>query len=254
MSVPAERTPPADRIGRRPPRGRFAARYIADPKHGPLPALLLVLTIVTGLVDAASILALGRVFVANMTGNVVFIGFALAGAPGFSLAGSLSALIGFVIGALGGGAVIARMAAHRGRLLRDTAVAELVLFAVAVVIAVVAEPMGGSARVGVAFVLAVALGLQNTSVRRLAVPDLTTTVLTMTITGIAADIKRSSYAVAMRRALSVACMFAGAVVGAVLVLNVNVQTPLAIAAGLAAIVAIGAAAASRHPAAWHDVS
>ena len=100
--------------------------------------------------------------------------------------------------------------------------------------------------------LAVALGLQNTSVRRLAVPDLTTTVLTMTITGIAADIRRSSYAVAVRRALSVACMFAGAVVGAVLVLNVNVQTPLAIAAGLTAIVAVGAAAASRHPAAWHD--
>ena len=91
------------------------------------------------------------------------------------------------------------MAVHRGRLLRDSAAAEFVLFAVAVVIAVVAEPMGGSARVGVAFVLAVALGLQNTSVRRLAVPDLTTTVLTMTITGIAADIKRSSYAVALRR-------------------------------------------------------
>ncbi len=58
------------------------------------------------------------------------------------------------------------MAVHRGRLLRDTAAAEFVLFAVAVVIAVMAEPMGGSARVDVAFVLAVALGLQNTSVRR----------------------------------------------------------------------------------------
>ena len=43
---------------------------------------------VTGLIDAISILGLGRVFVANMTGNVVFVGFALAGAPGFSLAGS----------------------------------------------------------------------------------------------------------------------------------------------------------------------
>ena len=60
---------------------------VADPKHGPLPVLLLTLTVVTGLVDAVSILALGRVFVANMTGNVVFIGFALVGAPG-----SLSAL------------------------------------------------------------------------------------------------------------------------------------------------------------------
>ncbi len=39
---------------------------------GPLPELLLTLTLVTGVVDAVSILSLGRVFVANMTGNVVF--------------------------------------------------------------------------------------------------------------------------------------------------------------------------------------
>jgi uncharacterized membrane protein YoaK (UPF0700 family) len=58
---------------------------------------LLGLTVVTGIVDAVSILSLGRVFVANMTGNVVFIGFALARAPGFSLSASLSALVGFLL-------------------------------------------------------------------------------------------------------------------------------------------------------------
>lgn len=59
------------------------ATLVPDPagRHGPLPPLLLVLTVVTGLVDAVSYLELGRVFVANMTGNVVFTGFALAGAP-----------------------------------------------------------------------------------------------------------------------------------------------------------------------------
>jgi uncharacterized membrane protein YoaK (UPF0700 family) len=65
---------------------------IADPRFGPLPGLLLLLTVVTGVVDAISILALGRVFVANMTGNVVFAGFAITGAPGFSLSASLFAL------------------------------------------------------------------------------------------------------------------------------------------------------------------
>jgi hypothetical protein len=70
-------------------------RLVADPAHGPLPALMLVLTVLTGVVDAVSILSLGRVFVANMTGNVVFVGFALAGASGFSLSASLSALAGF---------------------------------------------------------------------------------------------------------------------------------------------------------------
>ncbi|KRE23363.1 hypothetical protein ASG80_06490 [Agromyces sp. Soil535] len=67
--------------GARPAR---ANSYFADPLHGPLPAILLLLTIGTGLIDAISVLGLGRVFIANMTGNIVFIGFALAGAPGYS--------------------------------------------------------------------------------------------------------------------------------------------------------------------------
>src|SRR5829696_2858155 len=87
-------------------------RLLADPRHGPLPALMLALTFVSGVVDAVSILALGRVFVANMTGNVVFIGFALAGAPGFSLVASVSALAGFLFGAAVGGHVVEQLGAH----------------------------------------------------------------------------------------------------------------------------------------------
>ena len=70
----------------RPPEG---------DKHGPLAPLLLMLTVVTGLVDAYSYLVLGHVFVANMTGNVVFLAFALVGAQGFSLGASLLALAAF---------------------------------------------------------------------------------------------------------------------------------------------------------------
>jgi hypothetical protein len=47
-----------------------------EVKHGPLPTLLVAMTLVTGLVDAFSYLVLGHVFVANMTGNVVFLAFA----------------------------------------------------------------------------------------------------------------------------------------------------------------------------------
>src|SRR5881275_3069934 len=75
-----------------------------EVKHGPLPPLLLALTVVTGLVDAFSYLVLGHVFVANMTGNVVFLGFALAGAAGFSISALLSALGAFCLGVLAGGA------------------------------------------------------------------------------------------------------------------------------------------------------
>ncbi|MGW6016344.1 YoaK family protein, partial [Streptomyces sp. NPDC055210] len=66
----------------------------------PLLASLMTLTAVSGLIDAISYLGLGHVFTANMTGNVVVIGFAVAGAPGFSVLGSLVSLAAFLTGAV----------------------------------------------------------------------------------------------------------------------------------------------------------
>lgn len=76
----------------------------------------MTLTVVTGLVDAVSYLALGHVFVANMTGNVVFLGFAEGGAPGLS---ALAALAAFLVGAVAGGRLAIRSGEHRGRQLRS---------------------------------------------------------------------------------------------------------------------------------------
>jgi uncharacterized membrane protein YoaK (UPF0700 family) len=195
------------------------AKWLDDAEHGPLPAILLVLTVVTGLVDAVSILALGRVFVANMTGNVVFVAFAIAGAPGFSLAASAAALAGFVVGALAAGRLIDR---HEDRptLIRTALLVDLVFVTAAMVIAFVAgHDLGPAARDVVAAILALALGSQNAIVRQLKVPDLTTTVLTMTLTGIAADVRSQPRHVIVRRVLAVLTMFGGAAVGAVLVLH-----------------------------------
>ncbi len=77
----------------------------ADDPHGPLPGLLVLLTVVTGLVDAFSYLTLGRVFVANMTGNVVFLSFDLGGAPGFIWWASLLSIAAFLVGAYAGGGI-----------------------------------------------------------------------------------------------------------------------------------------------------
>src|SRR6185437_9862141 len=123
--------------GERPDRTRSGAGLVHDAAQGPLPALMLVLTAATGLIDAVSILGLGRVFVANMTGNVVFLGFALAGAPGFALAPSLAALVGFLAGALAGGRLVQRWAGYRGLLLRNITALELGLVALSGVIATV---------------------------------------------------------------------------------------------------------------------
>ena len=92
-----------------------------DQRHGPLPPMLVAMTLVTGLIDAYSFLVLGRIFVANMTGNVVFLAFALAGASGFSIPATLMALGSFCLGALGGGLIGSRLERHRGYLLTPRA-------------------------------------------------------------------------------------------------------------------------------------
>jgi uncharacterized membrane protein YoaK (UPF0700 family) len=224
---------------------------VDDPKHGPLPALLLVLTVVTGVVDAVSILSLGRVFVANMTGNIVFVGFAIAGAPGFSLSASLFALAGFLIGAYGGGQAIGRYADNRARLFRDASIVELAFLVTALIIsALAATPFDDPVKDAVAITAAIALGLQNAVVRRLAVPDLTTMVLTMTLTGIAADVRGASPGVVVRRVLAVLTMLGGAIVGALLVLHASPAAALGVAAGLMGVVALAATLAARNTAAW----
>src|SRR5437879_7309675 len=160
-------------------------------KKDPIPGVLLVLTAVTGIVDAASVLALGHVFTANMTGNVVFLGFAIGGAAGFSVSRSLMALICFAVGALLGGWMTRKMIPQdSGATLAHALASETILFffAAAVSIGFTAPYAEHKLKISLVIALtAVAMGLRNSVVRRLAIPDLTTTVLTLTIAGVAAD-------------------------------------------------------------------
>jgi uncharacterized membrane protein YoaK (UPF0700 family) len=203
-----------------------------------------------------SILSLGRVFVANMTGNVVFVGFAVAGAPGFALSASLWALAGFVAGAFIGGLLIRRIGSHRGRLFATAVLLETGLLGGALIVSIAAGHTLSSIEDDViAAMAATGLGLQNAIVRRLAVPDLTTTVLTMTLTGIAADVPTADRsATIVRRALAVATMLVGAIIGALLVIHLGRSEGLAVAVTLVAVTAVGAVIAARGPKAWHSYS
>ncbi len=214
---------------------------------------MLALTVVTGLVDAVSFLAFGRVFVANMTGNVVFLAFALAGASGLSAPASLAALAAFLVGAAIGGRVARRCEAHRGRHVRAATAFGLVPLVIAVAVAAaVGQPVSDGARYALIVPLGIAMGIQNATARRLAIPDLTTTVLTMTITGLGADSRLAGGRGGQltRRLIAVAAMFCGAVVSAVLVIHVDLIAPLAIAAALTAGCALAAHRASKQDAAW----
>ena len=189
------------------------------------------MTVVTGLVDAFSYLVLGHVFVANMTGNVVFLGFAVAGAHGFSIPASLVALVSFGVGSVVGGRIVARCGHHRGRHLATSMAVEAVFLAASVVLALWSSNAPQHAfRYALIVVLSLATGVQNASIRKLAVPDLTTTVLTMTVTGIGADsaLGGGTGSKSGRRLVAVAAMFLGALLGALLVLHVRIVVPLAI--------------------------
>ena len=223
--------------------------YFAHPLHGPLPALLLLLTVGTGLIDAISILGLGRVFIANMTGNVVFIGF--AGAPGFSLGGSLVALAGFPLGASLGGVAISRFSAHRGKLLRNVLVVQFALFLSALVLSLTAgTDLSTAVQLSIVALGAIALGIQNAVVRHLGVPDMTTTVLTMNLSGIGSDLRKKDLATATRRLIAVLAMLLGAVIGAVFVLRFGVGAGIAAVVILLAATLGGAAVAARETPGW----
>jgi uncharacterized membrane protein YoaK (UPF0700 family) len=211
-----------------------SSRAATSLQH-PLVRALLVLTFTTGLVDAVSYLGLGRVFTANMTGNIVFLGFGIAGSGGLPVVAPIVSLASFLVGASGGGILAARSAERQPSHLSRALGIEVCLIGVAVVLAVAIDvrPDAFSGDLVIAM-LAMAMGVRNATVRRLGVPDLTTTVLTMTLTGLAADSQPAggSGKGSVRRVVAVLAMFAGALAGA-LMLKTSLVLPLSAAAVLA---------------------
>ena len=219
-----------------------------DEKHNrfePLPVLLLVLTVTTGLLDAVSFLGLGRVFTANMTGNVVFLGFALGGAPGIPVASSLTAIGAFVVGAAIGGRLGKNF---EGKQMRKWFLAvaliesALIIGAGFISLGFDIEHRTGAFQLYAVIVLtAIAMGLRNSTVRQMNVKDMTTTVLTLTLTGIGADSsvaggKNQNFA---RRIGSVILMFAGAAIGALLLYRSGgISLPLFVCGGCVLVVTL----------------
>jgi len=219
---------------------------------GPLPPLLVALTLVTGLVDAFAYLVLGHVFVANMTGNVLLLGLSLVGAPGFSAASSLVALAAFAVGSLLGGQLSRRLGAHRGRHLALSTAVQVALFAVGtVLVAAVGVPVHQGDHEVLILLLALAMGLQNATARAMSVPDLSTTVLTQTISGLAADGVFGAHQA--RRLVAVGAMLLGAILGGALALHGRAFATLTIAAVVAAAVAAYAWGTTRADSRWSAV-
>ncbi|MBT2523822.1 YoaK family protein [Arthrobacter sp. ISL-28] len=214
-------------------------------KDGPLPPILLLLTFMTGVLDGVSYLGLGTVFVAVMTGNVVLLGFAIAGAPDLSVASSALALISFLLGATAAGR-LARQAAHRGQLLAIGSATEAALIAAALAVSVSAS--GALRQYVLIALLAAAMGTQNAIVGKLSVAELKTTVLTLTLTGLASEL--ASGRTTGRRVLAILTTILGAILGGWLTLRAGISYAIAVCLLLSAVSALSAVLLSRSHPSW----
>jgi uncharacterized membrane protein YoaK (UPF0700 family) len=182
-------------------------------------ALMLALTFSTGVVDAIGYLGLDRVFTGNMTGNVVILGMGLAGADGLPVVGPLLALLGFMAGAALGGRTL--KTAGPGWSRRTTWLLGLVATAMVaggVVLLLAEEDLSRPAEVTMTTILGAVMGIQAATARCIAVKDVTTVVVTSTITGLAADspLGAGKGEHSARRAAAVILILAGAAAGAAL--------------------------------------
>ncbi|MFF5565672.1 YoaK family protein [Streptomyces sp. NPDC012623] len=200
---------------------------------------LLVMTFATGLVDAVSFLRLGHVFVANMTGNVVFLGFSFARDTRLPVLAPIVAMTAFVLGSFGGGQLSKAFGGRPRHWLRGAFAGQAAGLALTSVLLGTGalRPEGRTVLLVVAL-LGACSGLQNATVRLLAPRDLTTTVLTQTLTALTAEsvLGAGIGTRPHRRIGSVLAMFAGAACGALLL-----QATLAGVVGLAAALVAGAA-------------
>lgn len=240
--------------------GRSAAApglrtVFVDERDGPLPSLLLALTVLAGVLDATSILRLGHVFVATVTGNLLFIGLAAAGAKGFAVSTCALALGGFVIGALIGAQACQAARSHRGLALRNVLGVKLWLASAVTLIAILTGPhFPVGARDAMVFLLAMSMGAQLAAIRYLKVPDLLTVVLTMTIVGVLTDHGGGwTDPKMLRRGMALVAFAIGALSGALLILNVGVAAALLFGLGIIVAVAIAAHLVSRTSGSWSEV-
>lgn len=227
------------------PRRRFAD-YSQPQIHL---VLMLALTFSTGVIDAVGYLGLDRVFTGNMTGNVVILGMALAGADGLPIAGPAVALISFMAGAALGGRVLKPVAA--GWSTRSTtlfAAVGALMIGIAITLFLAGNTPQRPVELTLTALLAIAMGIQAATARHLAVKDITTVVVTSLITGLAADSRIGSGIGQpwMRRIAALALICAGATGGA-LAISLHLGAGVALSAAIVlAVTLVGHLAERAH--------
>jgi uncharacterized membrane protein YoaK (UPF0700 family) len=199
--------------------GAAVAPMWPDPATRTRDLLLIGLTVASGVVDAVSYLGLGRIFTANMTGNIVFLALAVGDRSLVTALYSVGALLGFAVGAMFAGQVLGRTRPPGPWPRRVTWLlgGELVcVVAFAAGWAVVGGRPTGLVPYALIGLSSFGMGIQNAAARHLAVPGLTTTVVTTALTGFMVDLPAlgMSGPTQGRAAIAVVVLFSGAAIGA----------------------------------------
>jgi uncharacterized membrane protein YoaK (UPF0700 family) len=207
--------------------------------------LMLALTFSTGINDAVGYLGLEKVFTGNMTGNVVVLGMALVGGSGLPVLGPALALVAFMVGAAAGGRVLRHgTRTWHGRTTALFGAVAAIMVGLGVLLLVVGDHPARGVEILTTTLAALAMGVQAATARVIAVKDVTTVVVTSTITGLAADSVFGSGkgGGTIRRAIAIVAILAGAAVGALL-LKWHLGAGLLLAGML---IAAAAAVGDRH--------
>jgi uncharacterized membrane protein YoaK (UPF0700 family) len=192
------------------------------------------------------------VFVAVMTGNLVFLGLAAAGARGFAVVTCAVVIGGFLVGVLVGGQACRAARAHRGLALRNVLGVKVALAATAALIVVLVEgQLSVIVRDTVLILLSMSMGAQLAAIRYLKVPDLVTVVLTLTITGALTERGQGwTDPAVLRRVLAIVAFAVGALTGALLCLYVATEAAMALGLTILVSTAIATHFVSRREASW----
>jgi uncharacterized membrane protein YoaK (UPF0700 family) len=216
----------------------MAAGVTASPVSDRLTvAALLLLTFATGVVDAISVLVLGHVFVANMTGNIIFLGFWFAPGADVDLTAAIVAFVSFLAGTVIGGRMTRHLRTRTRRWLTTSLGTEIaVLLTLSILAGTGVLSYQTNTKLILITGLAVTFGLQNATARQLGIQELSTTVLTSTVVGIGAD-SRLAGGTGEREKLRysvVLAMCGGAILGATLS-RVAVAPVIALAAAVVTV-------------------
>ena len=231
----------------------FVHWWTDDLHDGPLPVLLGVLALAAGVADAVSFLVLGRTFVANMTGNFVVLGLGLGGVKGISLINTVAAMVSFLLVAGTVGYISKFPRRSRSRYLFIMTIAELVMVLVALGVSFVDSGLPSrNCAVLLTIMLGGAMGLQSASQQRMKVANISTTYITAVATQFAAEITTAPLKTSLRRGISIVTRIAGALIAALLIINLSYRWALVLFAALVGLALIGAVSVMRRKDRWQE--